>query len=66
MAYKMKGNPKDDGSIEGTEANLRLRPKTKGTLTTTTEGDKKTYHIGEKEVTKEEYDAHKENIKPKK
>ena len=40
-----------------------LKPRTEGTLTTTTVGNKKTYHIGATEVTKEEYDAHRKNIK---
>jgi len=40
-----------------------LKPKTEGTLTTTTVGNKKTYHIGATKVTKEKYDAHRKNIK---
>ena len=44
-------------------AKKELKPKTEGTLTTTTVGNKKTYHIGATEVTKEKYDAHRKNIK---
>ena len=63
MAFKMKGTPMQRNFGIGSPMRKDLKPKTKGTLTTTTVGDKKTYHIGTKQVSKEEYLAHRKNIK---
>ena len=62
-SFRMKGSPMYRNFGIGSPMRKDLKPKTKGTLTTTTVGDKKTYHIGTKQVSKEEYLAHRKNIK---